>query len=242
MVSADATPRLRGKTLRRTAAEVREALLQATIDELGHVGSTKASLRSIARRVGISHQAVTYHFADQSALFTAVATQGFIKLAHQSRAAMDAVSPRKRKLGREVAAFGEAYIVFARNNPAQFTVMFGSDLVNRHDPVLLEAQIALWKLHYDTVAIATGKGWGGGVDTTALAFSTWSLSHGMATLECRLPSGMPANRLPEDILHTVLDAVITDGPRSRRVTIHRRSKRRELALSEIRVGGHPPSS
>ncbi|MDO5672591.1 MAG: TetR/AcrR family transcriptional regulator [Actinomycetaceae bacterium] len=50
----------------------REAILDVTVDLLAEVGYHGMSLRDVARRVGISHPGVIYHFPNKEALLMAV--------------------------------------------------------------------------------------------------------------------------------------------------------------------------
>lgn len=50
----------------------REAILDATVDLLAEVGYHGMALRDVARRVGISHPGVIYHFPNKEALLMAV--------------------------------------------------------------------------------------------------------------------------------------------------------------------------
>src|ERR1700756_489735 len=97
----------------------RERVLGATIDELTEVGPERASLRSIARRVGITHQGVAHYFPDRTALFTHAAVDGFEELIRLSQAALDSANP-DAPAGTPVAALGEVYVGFARAEPARF--------------------------------------------------------------------------------------------------------------------------
>ena len=57
-------------------ADLRQRLLRAAEQEIATSGPAKASLRGIARRVGVSHQATAHHFDDRAGLFTALAVEG----------------------------------------------------------------------------------------------------------------------------------------------------------------------
>jgi len=75
-------------------------------------GLAALSLRDLARRAGVSHNAPYRHFPDRDSLLAALAAEGFQKLGE----AMSAHS------GREM---GEAYVRFALDNPQRFRLMFG---------------------------------------------------------------------------------------------------------------------
>jgi len=196
---------------RRPAAQVRSELMQAAVAELDDVGAEGASLRSVARRVGITHQSVAHHFADRSALFTAVAVKGLGDLLAKSVTALDEL-PGGAPLGESVAVLGEAYVRYARENRSVVALMFGSRLLDVRDPDLVEARIRLWDLHHNTVKAAVQKGWGGAVPADLIAIATFAMAHGLATLEGELPGGIPVEAKIEDVLRLVNAAVIAPPP------------------------------
>ncbi|OZG27720.1 TetR family transcriptional regulator [Williamsia sp. 1138] len=192
---------------RRSAAQIRGELMQAAVAELDAVGPEGASLRSIARRVGITHQSVAHHFADRSALFTAVAIQGIDDLYAKSVSALQEL-PAAAPLGESVAALGETYVRYARTNRSTLMLMFGSRLLDVRDPDLVEARLRLWDLHHDTVTAAVQQGWGGAVPADLIAIATFAMAHGLAALEGELPGGFPVEGEIEDVLRLVNAAVI----------------------------------
>jgi AcrR family transcriptional regulator len=61
--------------------DLRRALLEAAVQAIAEVGPAAVSLRDLARRVGVSHAAPAHHFGDKAGLLTAVAADGFRRLA-----------------------------------------------------------------------------------------------------------------------------------------------------------------
>lgn len=163
-------------------ANVRERLLAAAREELDEVGPAKVSLRSIARRVGVSHQAVSHYFSSRSALFEQVAVDGLHELEQRF------VDTLERTAGRDddevVTALGVAYLEYAAAEAGIFDLMFGSGaglIEPRVAPVEL-ARHRVWQLLLDTVRRATERGWGGGTPPEVLALTAWSTVHGFATI------------------------------------------------------------
>src|SRR6266496_4233805 len=72
---------------------------------LAEAGPAAVSLRDLARRAGVSHAAPAHHFGDKAGLLTAVAADGFERLAAALQAA-DA------ETGRFID-IGAAYVRFA---------------------------------------------------------------------------------------------------------------------------------
>ncbi|WP_439031157.1 TetR/AcrR family transcriptional regulator [Gordonia terrae] len=197
---------------RRTAPEVREALLVAASAELDEAGPENASLRAIARRVGITHQSVTHHFADRRALFTAVAVRGFDNMYAEHTRALEQL-PDDAPLGEAVATLGQVYVRFARANRATVTLMMGSRLVDNKSPELMAARARGWELHTRTVADAADHGWGGGVPGNLIAVATFAMAHGLAALETDFADRLPDGTGIEDLLSLVNAAIITPPQR-----------------------------
>lgn len=104
------------------AAPLRQQILKTARELLNDQGVAALSMREVARRAAVTHQAPYHHFGDRETILAELVTQGFTELA-----ARLAVSP---DLSREAAAkaSGEAYIGFALDNPGLFRLMFSPDL------------------------------------------------------------------------------------------------------------------
>lgn len=100
------------------------ALLRAAGNVLEKEGLDALSLREVARKAGVSHSAPYRHFAEREALLAALATEGFERLGAAQREAAAAGGLR---------AMGEAYVLFALQNPQRFRLMFGGQIsIARH--------------------------------------------------------------------------------------------------------------
>lgn len=165
------------------AGDLRQRLLRAAEQEIATSGPAKASLRGIARRVGVSHQATAHHFDDRAGLFTALAVEGFELLLEQSVAAVEAVGPDGVAAGAQVAAAGAAYVEFATRHPTMFDVMFRPELLHADDPRLLDVRRLHRDLLVQIVSAAQAEGWGAAVPTEELAVVGWAAVHGLAVLQ-----------------------------------------------------------
>jgi len=106
---------------------LREALLEAAIRLIAEVGPTAFTLREVARRAGVSHNAPYRHFRDRDDLMAAVAAQGFREL---TQAMIKAAAPKSDPLDRLKHA-GLGYVTFALRRPEHFTVMFDAPVSKR---------------------------------------------------------------------------------------------------------------
>ena len=160
---------------------LRDALLIAAEQEVGEHGIGEASLRAIARRVGVSHQAPGHHFGDRNGLLTALAAKGFRTLERRMAAARRRI-PADATAAERVAALGVCYMVFARRHPALFSVMFRPELHDAGDADLAAARVGAFGVLLDEVVAARATGWGQHHSETALALTCWSTVHGAVTL------------------------------------------------------------
>ena len=147
------------------------ALLDAAVEAIAEVGPAAVSLRDLARRAGVSHAAPAYHFGDKAGLLTAVAADGFRRLAATLREAYEATG--------SFLEVGVAYVGFAVTHRAHFEVMFRPELYHTDDPELVRARDAARALLYPPAAEAANEG---GADDVRAAVAAWSLVHGLATL------------------------------------------------------------
>jgi AcrR family transcriptional regulator len=104
--------------------DLRRALVQAASAMLNEEQNWNFSLREVARRAGVSHNAPYNHFADKHELLAATATVGFQELRDRMLAAIRAVENPKVALIRTAVV----YITFGIENPARYRLMFGSAL------------------------------------------------------------------------------------------------------------------
>lgn len=99
--------------------DLRRALVDAARRLLEAEGPSALSLRAVAREAGVSPAAPYHHFKDKAELLDAVAHEGWDMVSQQMIAA---------KAGAEglhqMTALGLAYVLFARENPALYRVMY----------------------------------------------------------------------------------------------------------------------
>lgn len=160
---------------------LRDALLLAAEQEVDEHGIGSVSLRAIARRAGVSHQAPGHHFGDRNGLFTALAVKGFHTLERRMLAARRRI-PGDATTAERVAALGVGYMLFAKQHPALFAVMFRPELLDADDPSLAAARASAFGILFDEIVAARATGWGRQHSETALALTCWSTVHGAVTL------------------------------------------------------------
>ncbi|MGE4426391.1 MAG: TetR/AcrR family transcriptional regulator [Solirubrobacteraceae bacterium] len=196
---------------RPPSGDLREALVRAAEEELEAVGVGAVSLRAIARRAGVSHQAPGHVFRDRAGLFTAVAQEGYAALADALRSGYDAAGGADpiTRLG----GIGTAYVRFALERGAMFAVLTRPELLNLDDPALVAARARPFDVLDRGVRAAADDGWGDGRDPRTLALLCWTTMHGLATLA---RDGILAIDVPEagpDELAALLSATLVDALR-----------------------------
>jgi AcrR family transcriptional regulator len=159
--------------------DLRPALLRASLALVEEGGIAALSLREVARKAGVSHNAPYHHFKDRGSLLAALAEDGFAALAKamaEARAA--APNPRAR-----LEACGQAYIRFALQSPARFKLMFRPELTGPAEEIAV-AQSSNAALDVLTVAIveAQAAGLAPAGDPRPLVLTCWSAVHGLASL------------------------------------------------------------
>src|SRR5215469_16204891 len=164
---------------------LREALLEAAIRLIAEVGPTAFTLREVARRAGVSHNAPYRHFHDRDDLMAAVAAQGFGEL---TRAMIEAAAGKSDALERLKCA-GLGYVTFALRRPEHFTVMFDAPTAEHKHP---EAAAAAEEAFSTLLGFVKSCQEGGQLtagDLSETALLAWTMVHGIAKLAItgRLP-------------------------------------------------------
>ncbi len=174
-------------TARRTSApepaDLRQRILDTSRALLDEQGLAALSLREVARRAGVTHQAPYHHFADRESILAELVAQGFDELARRLAKANRMASSHSH-LDMLVAS-GCAYVGFALDQPGVFGIMFRSDAC---DPTRFElARLAGQRAHGELLQLVRLIK-GDPVDEL-LASVIWSQVHGLATLLLDGPLG-----------------------------------------------------
>ena len=146
--------------------DLRRTLLAETASAIAEDGVAKLSMRALAKRAGVSNAAPTYHFGDKSGLLTALAAEGFDRLAEAMASVGDG----------GLISRGVAYVEFALACPSHFTVMFQPRLLHDDDAELAAARQRAW------AALSVGVAQTRSGPDSDFGVAAWSLVHGYATL------------------------------------------------------------
>jgi AcrR family transcriptional regulator len=147
--------------------ELAPSLREAARAILEEEGLDALSLRSVARRAGVSHAAPYRHYPSREALLADVASDGLTQL--RSELAQAAAAPGDR--AERIVHIGGAYLRFASRHAGLLRLMFGSELPNRADfPGLAEATALI------------GEDIGRALGDPAAGLAAWAAMHGLALL------------------------------------------------------------
>ena len=109
--------------------DLQRAIVNAALEVLSETQSTEFSLRELARRAGVTHNAPYKHFADKRELLAAVSAVGFDLLAKRlTKAIQGQTNPRAR-----LFAIARNYVRHGVENPALYRLMFGGYLTGPDD-------------------------------------------------------------------------------------------------------------
>ena len=181
---------------------LRATLLRHALDAVEEHGPAGWSLRDLARRAGVSHAAPAHHFGDKRGLLTAIATDGYSRLATELEAAWQGTG--------SFLEVGVAYVRFAVSNRATFDVMYRPDLFHAADPAFLAAREASAGPLYGP--LQGGNSPDPSFDPLRAGIAAWSLVHGFAALWLtgNLPPALGDD--PEVVAREVASYLFHPGP------------------------------
>src|SRR5271170_3783731 len=108
---------------------LRRALIESALALVTEEQDWTFSLREVARRAGVSHNAPYNHFADKRDLLAAVAVVGFAALRERIKVATSRIANARAALVKSAVV----YVTFGVENPAHYRLMFGSALVTAQE-------------------------------------------------------------------------------------------------------------
>lgn len=157
---------------------LREALLEQGLALLEEKGESQFSLRELARRVGVTANAVYRHFSSKDVLLMGLAAEGMRQFT-ASQASAWVVT--QGSTADKFLASGCAYVRFARQNPALFRLMFGRFIVeHRSEELEHESRQAFSGL---TTAVAATLGLPeDSAEIVGAVNAAWAVVHGFSHL------------------------------------------------------------
>jgi AcrR family transcriptional regulator len=166
------------------ATDLKEQVLEASVRLIAEDGLSGLSMREVARRAGVSHQAPYHYFPDKAAIVAALVERGFTLMADRMEAASTGNSAQQR-----LERVGRAYVAFALEQPVYFRLMFRPELTDLKRFPAVEvagsrAYAVLEGLVDERASPRTNV-----ARKEAMASMHWSLVHGLSTLLLDGPLG-----------------------------------------------------
>ena len=187
-------------------------LLEALDELLADEHPEAVSLRSVARRAGVSHGLPGYYFGDRRGMLTAYATQGYAMLSHRLAKALRRVA--KGSPAERLATIGITYVQFSLEERRRFAVMFQSNEIDvqqsdfrKRADTAFDPFLACINEYFATRPERAA-------EVPAVMFGAWSLVHGAAMLlqGTRATSRFPVGRLPAIVEKMCHDFASTNLP------------------------------
>jgi AcrR family transcriptional regulator len=107
------------------ATDLKGQVLDASVQLIAEKGLTGLSMREVARRAGVSHQAPYHYFPDKAAIVAALVERGFTLLSEQMEVSAKGGTPQQR-----LERAGRVYVTFAIEQPVFFRLMFRPELTD----------------------------------------------------------------------------------------------------------------
>ncbi len=157
----------------------KDAIIAVAMERLKKDGALNLSLRDIAKHAGLSSMAPYRHFKSKEELVAAVSEIGHRRLCEVflqiERKYLD---PKER-----FRAMGKAYLMFARENPELYKLMFGASMPNPNEYQELEkACDECFGYLERTITYCQHHGIMKGKPVDAFAMLVWSSIHGLSML------------------------------------------------------------
>lgn len=158
--------------------DLKDACVEAAQAVIAEHGIEKLSLRDVARRLNVSHQAPYRHYASRDHLLSEVIRRSFRRFAV-------ALDSRKRSEVpmEDMRALGHAYLNYALAHPLEYRLMFGTPwpAVEAHAELVLDSRLSFAVLR-DALAPLYGGLRANRKRIESDALFVWAAMHGLATI------------------------------------------------------------
>jgi AcrR family transcriptional regulator len=167
----------------RQKEELKGKILRAARELFMQKGFEDTSIRSIAEKIEYSPTTIYLYFKDKDAIFCELHREGFALLNQYFRPLAHVSDPYER-----LKAINKAYISFAMENGELYDLMF---IINapmeslKKDESDWEEGKRAFAFLLNTIQECLDKGYFKGMQPEVLAFTVWSMVHGIASLEIR---------------------------------------------------------
>lgn len=158
--------------------ELKEACIQAAREVIAERGVEGLSMRDVARRLDISHQAPYRHFPSRNHLLAEIMRRCFADFANFLDQGAKAHSED------ELRGMGEAYMAYAARKPLEYRLMFGTPWPEpAAHPELVKHAVHAFDVLRQNLLKTHGRKRGAKKQSELEALFIWSALHGLATIE-----------------------------------------------------------
>lgn len=157
--------------------DLREACVKEALAIVAKGGLDALSLRDVARRLGVSHQAPYKHFPSREHILAEVVSRAYASFAGHL-----AKRTRSDDPYQDLGHLGQSYLDYARKHPLHYQLMFSTPLPDpaEHPDMMAQARQAFAMLR-DAIGKLPGRSPHSDVDQDAMF--AWSVVHGLASIQ-----------------------------------------------------------
>lgn len=160
--------------------DLKEACVGEAMAIIASNGVESLSLREVARRLGVSHQAPYKHFPSRDHILADIVARAFADFARH----LDA-HPKSDDPDSDMGQMGQAYLAYATGHPLEYRLMFGTPLpdASQHPEMMRQARHA-FALLCDGLRRKSAKAGQQRLDHEIVldALFIWSGLHGLASI------------------------------------------------------------
>jgi AcrR family transcriptional regulator len=175
--------------------DLREACITEALSIIERSGIESLSLREVARRLGVSHQAPYRHFESREHMLAEVVARAFEGFAVSLDSRQRFEDPIQ-----DFRSMGEAFLAYARAHPTNYRLMFGTPLpdMHRYPDMLNTMHYAFTVLRSGVARLPMHAGRDDPAAVTLDALFVWAAVHGLSSLAQM--NTLASLRLPEPLL------------------------------------------
>jgi AcrR family transcriptional regulator len=160
-------------------ADLKEACVQAAREVIAEHGVEGLSMRDVARKLGISHQAPYRHFASRDHLLAEIMRRCFADFARHLDQRPPGSDPHA-----DLEGMGQAYLSYAEHKPLEYRLMFGTPWPEpAQHPDLVKHAVHAFDILRDSLRRMYGDTPGRRAQADLDALFIWSTLHGMASIK-----------------------------------------------------------
>lgn len=160
--------------------DLRRALIEAARVIIVRDGAQALSLRGVAREAGVSPAAPYHHFKDKQELVLAVGKLGFEELGEAMEVEINRIGGT---VNDRITAIGVAYVLFARDNPALYRLMYDcSRNMESLPPEMHENEHSAYALVRNAMIEAGRASADNDIDVELATVAAWCVAHGIAEM------------------------------------------------------------